>query len=348
MTSNNNDADKEHVLDESDISNESASGIKGVAEDVQMQRKVAPTLLEPSMRKKGKTDGDALTNLRRTREVLTKASAKIARTLIEGVTDSRPPSSSKIHPGDKLEQSDEGQIFVAKTMLDYDLIQHALGGAIEKTAQIAADNKPEKLPGLPDVEGFQPATTCPSKAVCTGKQRIDYCGTCGIEMYNLNGLDADEARRLIFTRENRENPPLFKRHDGLFMTRDCPMVAKSAKKKIMLIVALVLIVVGSIALISLLPPPPKPAPAPAEADSTATPAPTATVNSEDTTVGRTTEIVAPVQSPDQSTGASPVQAPAASSKSQGQYYYELPAAPPQPTPMSPAGSANQDPKSVGY
>ncbi len=329
MTDANNDATDNNNLYESDSGAESGA-----------QRRVAPTLIETDIKRKTRLTEHILATLNKTRDHLTKPSAKIARTLLEGVSDS-PDGQARISHEEKFGGKPKNEVFVAKTMLDYDLIQQALGGAIEKTAGIIPE-KPEKDPGLQTVQGFKPATACPSKAVCVGKQRIDYCGTCGIEMYNLDGLDAAEGRRLIFTRENREDFPLFMRHDGLFMTRDCPQVKEKSRKKVMIMVVLALVVISSITLFSLMPPPPKTAPAPEAVESTATPTPTANIveDSDDRKARLEAESRTEVG---KSGGVAPAQLQDSKSKDQQQYYYELPAAPVRQDPPPQSGESSSQP-----
>ncbi|MBX9669440.1 MAG: hypothetical protein K2X93_17595 [Candidatus Obscuribacterales bacterium] len=312
------------------------------------QRRVAPTLIETDIKRKTRLTEHILATLNKTRDHLTKPNTKIARTLLEGVSDS-PDGQARISHEEKFGGKPKNEVFVAKTMLDYDLIQQALGGAIEKTAGIFPE-KPEKDPGLQTVKGFKPATACPSKAVCVGKQRIDYCGTCGIEMYNLDGLDADEARRLIFTRENREDFPLFMRHDGLFMTRDCPQVKEKSRKKVLMLLVLVLVVVSSITLFTLMPPPPKPATAPEAVEST-TPTENTVEDSDDRKARLEAESRTEVG---KSGGVAPAQLQDSKSKDQQQYYYELPAAPARQDPPPQSGESStqqgqgQNQQPIGY
>ncbi len=54
-------------------------------------------------------------------------------------------------------------------------------------------------------------------------------------------MDLPEAEELIFKREERRNAALFKRADGKFMTKDCPVAVKKKYGMIMMIAGGILV-----------------------------------------------------------------------------------------------------------
>ena len=57
----------------------------------------------------------------------------------------------------------------------------------------------------------------------TGDERARHCAGCGMNVYNISAMTANEARGLIASHEGtRLCIRLFKRADGTVITRDCP------------------------------------------------------------------------------------------------------------------------------
>jgi hypothetical protein len=56
-----------------------------------------------------------------------------------------------------------------------------------------------------------------------GDDQVRFCALCGLDVYNLSKLTADEARALIRQREGgRLCVRFWQRADGTVITRDCP------------------------------------------------------------------------------------------------------------------------------
>ncbi len=110
------------------------------------------------------------------------------------------------------------------------------------------------------IEQFKKATPC--SAVWDGtdpKERCRYCQHCGLQVYDLAGLELPEAKALIFKRENRKNVTLFKRADGKFLTNDCPVAGTRKRTLILTIIGGSLLLSCLLGLSLTMPPPPKPA-----------------------------------------------------------------------------------------
>ncbi len=135
-------------------------------------------------------------------------------------------------------RSDSGRQPVARTMLDKDLIFSQLNESMERFEKIAEEKKQaEPVKPFEPIEEFKIASPCPWKwdDPYTTK-RVAVCERCSLQVYNFDKMELPEAQRLIYQRENIENAKLFKRADGKFMTRDCPLGAKK-KRALPLMVA---------------------------------------------------------------------------------------------------------------
>jgi hypothetical protein len=161
--------------------------------------------------------------------------------------------------------------FVAKTMLDHNLILQNLSVSIaksqEKMAQKVAEKEAEPPKPCVPIENYKMAqSTCPFTwgELDAPKERFRYCDKCQTPVYNFAGMDLPEAEELIFKREERRNAPLFKRADGKFMTKDCPVALKKKHGMAMMIAGGILALALLAGLFMLMPaaPPPKPAEAP--------------------------------------------------------------------------------------
>jgi hypothetical protein len=90
------------------------------------------------------------------------------------------------------------------------------------------------------------------------KEKFRYCDKCQAPVYNFTGMDLPEAEELIFKREERRKAPLFKRADGKFMTKDCPVALKKKYGMIMMIAGGILVLTILAGWAVLMPPQPKP------------------------------------------------------------------------------------------
>ncbi len=160
--------------------------------------------------------------------------------------------------------------FVPKTMLDHNLILQNLSVSVarsqEKLAQKVAEKEAEPPKPCIPIENYKMAQkTCPFTwgEMDAPKERFRYCDKCNANVYNFTGMDLPEAEELIFKREERRNAPLFRRADGKFMTKDCPVALKKKYGMAMMIAGGILVLAIIAGLAMLMPPPPKPAEAPA-------------------------------------------------------------------------------------
>lgn len=131
------------------------------------------------------------------------------------------------HDGSQTEER-----YVPKTLLDMELIQSTLGNTIVRMEAAAAEElrASQAMRKLEPIVDFKLASAnCPWRwEESNTKERVAFCEQCGTQVYNFQGLQQPEALKIVFQRENTEKPNLFKRADGKFMTRDCPIARKKA------------------------------------------------------------------------------------------------------------------------
>lgn len=98
------------------------------------------------------------------------------------------------------------------------------------------------------LEGLHVASPCPARwDDMQGDERVRFCRQCNLNVYNISGMNRDEATQLIGESEGRLCIRMLKRADGTVITRDCPVglravrlrVAKMASATVALLTALV-------------------------------------------------------------------------------------------------------------
>src|SRR2546427_113962 len=65
-----------------------------------------------------------------------------------------------------------------------------------------------------------------------GDDKVRHCGDCKLNVYNLSGMDRDEAERLVREKEGRLCVRYYQRRDGTVITRDCPVGLRAIRKRI--------------------------------------------------------------------------------------------------------------------
>lgn len=163
--------------------------------------------------------------------------AKRTRSVAKTMLEANLPVNEQLEP-DSQAHAEPARQFVAKTMLDHSVLLDTLNKYAERKSERAAEEAKERA-DQPAVE-FHPVDSKKLAQACAwrwddehSKDRFRYCANCQTQVYNFAGLELPEAEALVFKRENKRNPTLYKRADGKFMTRDCP-VQVSRKKRIVL------------------------------------------------------------------------------------------------------------------
>jgi flagella basal body P-ring formation protein FlgA len=65
----------------------------------------------------------------------------------------------------------------------------------------------------------------------SGDNKVRFCGSCHMNVYNISDMSREEAERLIQKTEGRLCVRYYKRKDGTILTRDCPVGLKLIKQK---------------------------------------------------------------------------------------------------------------------
>ena len=121
----------------------------------------------------------------------------------------------------------------------------------------------ERLP-LPTPERLETnkfASLCPSVwQDLSGGDQYRHCNQCGLFVYDFKGKSLPEVEKIVFQREGLTNPTFYRRADGRFLLRDCP-VGLARRQKRMIAAATVVLVVGTLVVAGLLMPKPPPQPA---------------------------------------------------------------------------------------
>ena len=92
------------------------------------------------------------------------------------------------------------------------------------------------------------ASPCPASwDEMTGDERVRFCNSCKLHVYNLSAMKSKEAEKLILEKEGKLCVRYYQRKDGKIMTQDCPvgiqMLLAAARKtrKVVSIIAGIII-----------------------------------------------------------------------------------------------------------
>jgi hypothetical protein len=82
-----------------------------------------------------------------------------------------------------------------------------------------------------------------------GDDKVRFCGTCRLNVYNLAGMTRREAERLIGEKEGRVCVRFYRRSDGTVVTRDCGAAARRLARAVFasLCAIIALLVTGTVA-----------------------------------------------------------------------------------------------------
>jgi hypothetical protein len=76
------------------------------------------------------------------------------------------------------------------------------------------------------------AAPCPADwEKMVGDERVRYCGSCSLHVYNLSGMTKREAEALVTNAEGRLCVRYYRRADGTILTRNCPVGLSALKRR---------------------------------------------------------------------------------------------------------------------
>ena len=96
---------------------------------------------------------------------------------------------------------------------------------------------------LPILDNLRVATPCPADwNAMTGDEQVRHCGKCDKSVFNLSGLNREEAETLIVTKQGNLCVRYFQRKDGTILLKDCEIgVSQKRKRKLIAAGAAVLL-----------------------------------------------------------------------------------------------------------
>lgn len=85
---------------------------------------------------------------------------------------------------------------------------------------------------LPLLESIKIASPCTASwDEMKGDERVRYCGHCEKNVYNLSGMERDEAEKLVRERSTEICVRLYQRQDGTVITADCPVGVRRKRRR---------------------------------------------------------------------------------------------------------------------
>ena len=77
------------------------------------------------------------------------------------------------------------------------------------------------------------AAPCPADwGKMVGDERVRYCGSCSLHVYNLSGMTKREAEVLVTSAEGRLCVRFYRRADGTILTRNCPVGLSAVRRRV--------------------------------------------------------------------------------------------------------------------
>jgi hypothetical protein len=82
------------------------------------------------------------------------------------------------------------------------------------------------------LEQVRVAAPCPAVwEKMVGDERVRYCDSCSLHVYNLSGMTRREAEALVTSSESRLCVRFYRRADGTILTRNCPVGLGALKRR---------------------------------------------------------------------------------------------------------------------
>lgn len=83
------------------------------------------------------------------------------------------------------------------------------------------------------LDGVRVAAPCPADwGKMVGDERVRYCGSCNLHVYNLSGMTKREAESLVTNAEGRLCVRFYRRPDGTILTRNCPVGLSAVRRRV--------------------------------------------------------------------------------------------------------------------
>jgi hypothetical protein len=83
------------------------------------------------------------------------------------------------------------------------------------------------------LDGVRIAAPCPADwGKMVGDERVRFCGSCNLHVYNLSGMTRREAESLVTNSESRLCVRFYRRPDGTILTRNCPVGLSAVRRRV--------------------------------------------------------------------------------------------------------------------
>ena len=83
------------------------------------------------------------------------------------------------------------------------------------------------------LDGVRIAAPCPADwGKMVGDERVRFCGSCELHVYNLSGMTRREAEALVTNAEGRLCVRFYRRRDGTILTRNCPVGLSAVRRRV--------------------------------------------------------------------------------------------------------------------
>jgi hypothetical protein len=82
------------------------------------------------------------------------------------------------------------------------------------------------------IDGLRVATPCPASwDEMHGDERMRFCDSCNLHVYNISAMSRREAEALISRTEGRICGRFYRRADGTILTKDCPVGLRALRRR---------------------------------------------------------------------------------------------------------------------
>jgi hypothetical protein len=243
----------------------------------------------PSLRKTTPGESKTILEVEDDTKLSTGARSQQEGRLEEGKSAS---ASSQSESGSALRKTKPGE---ARTNLDLDACREV---ASQKVAEQEVKLQEQAFRSAPSTDQIKPfigidnyrqATSCSASwQTMEGTERVRYCSKCKLQVYDFDSIELPEAESMIFKMEGKRNPTLFKKHDGKFLTSDCPVGVRTSQIRIMAVIGGAITIVALTIVAISMPHPPAPTRAEVRSENTNNTAGTTAIKATNSTPAQNT------------------------------------------------------------
>jgi hypothetical protein len=163
-----------------------------------------------------------------------------------GSTDEEPlpelpdDADETVIEDDQLDERRKKAPVLDKTKLDIDAVRDMANKAIseqeDKLREEIEARPVEPLKQFQEIDKYRPAASCEvTWEEMSGSGCVKFCERCKLQVYDFSSMELPEAEKLIFKQEGTKTFTLYKRTDGKFLTRNCPLGIARKRTRILLV-----------------------------------------------------------------------------------------------------------------